>query len=116
MARPLPNTNAPASAKYQKTFHNVAPDAGPCSPVSSQGGSGASARAPARPSRPGGALTSSATTPEATNTQTISDSVQAVTTALTPNRAASSQSLPTVMRTSLQALRAMMAMTAAPTP
>ena len=60
--------------------------------------------------------TISATTPEARNSQMISDSVQAVVSALTPNSAHSSRSFPRVSFTSLSALRAMMAMTAAPMP
>ena len=29
MARPLPNTNAPANAKYVRIFHSIGPDAAP---------------------------------------------------------------------------------------
>ena len=57
-----------------------------------------------------------ATTPESRNTQTISLSVQAVTSALTAKIPHSSQSRASVILTSFTALRAMMAMTAAPIP
>ena len=46
----------------------------------------------------------------------ISDSVQAVVIALTANSPHSRRSLPSVIFTSLSALRAMMAITAAPMP
>ncbi len=66
--------------------------------------------------RRGGAFTSTAMTPLARKTQTISDSVQAVTTVLTPNSTHNSASFASVIRTSFTALRPMIAMTAAPIP
>src|SRR5215471_9428884 len=76
---------------------------------------GRSALVAAAPQR-GGIRTISATTPLARNSQTISDSVHAVATVLTANRTQSNRSRASVSLTSLMALRAMMVMTAAPTP
>jgi hypothetical protein len=50
------------------------------------------------------------------NTQKISDSVHAVTSALITKRSQSRRSRPSVILTSLAALRTMMAITAAPMP
>ncbi len=61
-------------------------------------------------------MMSKARTPLARNTQTTSDSVQAVITAATVNSDHRSLSRARVMRVSLTALRTMMAMTAAPMP
>jgi hypothetical protein len=68
-----------------------------------------------RPSR-GGARTSRFTAPPIRKIQTISEWVRTVTRALAVKISASSQSAPTATRTSFQALRARMAMTAAPMP
>src|SRR5215471_5072355 len=81
-------------------------------PVKMNGNHAAVVLAPQR----GGKRTTSATTPLPRKSQTISDSVQAVATALAVNSAHSRRSRAIVIRTSLTALRAMMAMTAAPTP
>ena len=116
MARPLPNTNAPASAKYQPIRHSVSLVAGPARPATSPGGSSTSPRAALGRRANGLARTTSASAPAPTNTQTISDSVQAVTSAATANRLQSSTSRPRVSRVNFTALRAMMAMTAAPMP
>jgi hypothetical protein len=81
IASPLPKTNSPAPAKYARIFHNTPTDAGPPRPVASPGAVGRNARA-----RVVGAVcrprTSIGTSPHNRNTQTISDSVQAVTSAL----------------------------------
>jgi hypothetical protein len=57
-----------------------------------------------------------ATAPETRNNHRTSDSVQAVTMALIPNSVHRSQSRATVSFVSLYALRAMIAITAAPMP
>jgi len=62
------------------------------------------------------ALTRTPMIPQSTNNQTISDLVHAVVRAITTKIAQRSQSFPTVVRTSLIALRTMIAMTAAPIP
>ena len=54
--------------------------------------------------------------PEATKTQMISLAVQAVTMRLTAKSAQSNRSRPSVVRASLAALHAIIAMTAAPMP
>jgi hypothetical protein len=63
-----------------------------------------------------GALTIIETSPQSRNSHTISDSFQAVVTASAANSAHSNQSFFSVLRMSLYALRAMIAITAAPTP
>jgi hypothetical protein len=60
--------------------------------------------------------TTKTSSPLARKTQMISDSVQAVMMALPAKTAQSSRSFLMVKRTSLKALRAMIAMTAAPMP
>jgi hypothetical protein len=113
MARPLPNTNAPASVKYHAMRHRVSPAAGPWRPVTSPAGN-ATPRADAlgvpMP------LAKTAIAPAARNTHTISDSVHAVTIADTAASAHRRRSRPRVIRVSFAALRAMTAITAAPTP
>src|SRR5438477_12590097 len=64
----------------------------------------------------GGALTNIAITPHSKKSHTISDLVQAVVIASAVKIAHSSQSIPTCPRTSLIALRTMIAITAAPIP
>ena len=64
----------------------------------------------------GGARTSQTSTPAPRNIQTISDLVITVTAALTRKIAHSNQSLPMFLVVSLQALIAMIPITAAPTP
>ena len=64
----------------------------------------------------GGPRVSAGMSPHNRNTQMISDSVQAVTTALAAKMAHRSRSRPSVIRTSFSTLRAMMAITAAPIP
>src|SRR4051812_8342020 len=114
MASPLPNTNAPASAKYQAIFHKVASTAGPAKPVIDHAGSGMSSSAASAAPRLGAALINSATTPLATNNHMTSDSVQAVTTALVANSTHNRGSRASVSFVSLCTLRAMIAITAAP--
>src|SRR2546428_1136503 len=83
MASPLPKTNSPAAAKYQKTFHSTPRDATPLSPATSHAGQGVTRSAW---DGDAGRVRSRATTgtnPEATNSHTTSDAVQAVTTRLT---------------------------------
>ena len=86
----------------------------PWSPESSQ--TGASASAAEREATAGRPRTARPMTPPVTKTQTISDSVQAVMVAAARKMDHSSQSRASVIRTSFQALRAMIAMTAAPIP
>src|SRR6185369_2509323 len=97
MASPLPNTNVPASAKQDAMRQRTDAGASPCTPVSSHG-QGTSTSAEDAVDRP---RASSATTPQSTNSHTTSDSVHAVTNALTRNSAHSSQSLPSVLFVSL---------------
>src|SRR5688500_1114362 len=112
MASPLPNTNAPASAKYQPIVARVPAVAGPWMPVRLQSGSTTAAD----PVKVGGAFTSMARSPAPTNNHTISDSVQAVTSALTAKIAHINRSLLRLIFVSFHALRATMAITAEPTP
>jgi len=70
----------------------------------------------AAPARGNGVRTSITATPEARKIQSTSCSVQAVTTALTRNVPQRRKSRASVILTSLNALRAMTAMTAAPMP
>ena len=112
MASPLPKTNAPASAKYQ-AMRQSSPTPGPRIPEKSQVGT-SSADKVAGDGRH--AFARSATNPQPKKIQMNSFSVQPVTIALTANKAMRTGSLPTVDRASFQALRAMMAMTAAPIP
>jgi hypothetical protein len=81
-----------------------------------QAGSQVSPRAVAPGPSRGGAFTSIDTTPHRRKTQTISDSVQAVVRALAANTNHSRWSLPIVRPVTLQVLRTMMAITAAPMP
>ena len=71
---------------------------------------------PERRENTGGAFTIMVATPQSTNSQTFSDAVHAVTSAITPKMAHRKQSLRRVDFTSLTALRRMMAITAAPIP
>ena len=106
MARPLPKTNAPASVKYQAIRQSVSCVAGPERPVKRIGGASGIPRA----TDPLGSRrdrTSTARIPAPRKTQTISDSVQAVTSAATANSPHRSASLPSVSRVSLKAPRAM---------
>jgi hypothetical protein len=112
MASPLPKMNAPASANSHAMRPRLPSGAGPCSPVTSQGHGATTSVAPARR----GLLATSATTPQRTKSQTSSDSVHAVTRALARKSTHRSQSLPSVLFVSFHALRAMIAMTAAPMP
>lgn len=85
MASPLPKTNKPAPAKYQTIVQRVTPDAGPANPKATAGQGAMTGTLPG--ARLGGpARTSIATTPHAMNTHTISDSAQAVTSALPADR------------------------------
>src|SRR5262249_43631964 len=88
--------------------------AGPCSPETSQTGPRASPVD--RNPRAGRPRTTSPRMPPARNTHTISDSVHAVTTPATRKIAQRSGSLASVIRTSFQTLRPMIAITAAPMP
>src|SRR6266851_2800563 len=113
IARPLPNTTAPAPVKNQRIFNRTGMVAGPSRPASSHCvGKIARVEAP----RQNGVRTSMATTPESRKTHTISLSVQPVTSALMAKIAHRSQSRARVILTSFTALRAMIAMTAAPIP
>ena len=115
IASPLPKTNSPAPAKYTRIFQSTPSDVGPPSAVASPGTAGMHARA-----RDAGALSrprrSIGTSPHNRKTQMISDSVQAVTSALAVKSTQSNRSRPSVIRTSFRTLRAMMAITAAPIP
>src|SRR5439155_8505569 len=88
IANPLPNTKAPAFKKKRNRTPTVAIDARP----------------------------NIAIAPHSKKSHTISDLVQAVVIASAVKIAHRSQSLPTVPRTSLIALRTMIAITAAPIP
>ena len=114
IASPLPNTNAPAFAKNTQIVESVAGVAGPPRPLTSHGRGRQNAAVVATAGRRPRA--SSAATPEAMKSHTSSDSVQPVTSAFTTNSIQSSGSPATVERVSLYALRAMIAITAAPTP
>src|SRR5688572_18318739 len=122
MASPLPKTNAPASAKYHAMLHSVPAEAAAPNPVIDQAGhdhpTGSDKALMADAARPhlGGALMNKESTPLPKNNHTISDSVQAVTTALTMNRAQSRRSLLSVILPNFHTLRPMIAMTAAPMP
>src|SRR5881396_1694525 len=113
---PRPNTNSPAAAKYANSFQSTPTDAAPVRPDVSQAGHAATSsvlvgiagRARARASR--------GINPEATKTQMISLAVQAVTMRLTAKSPQSNRSRPKVVRASLAALHAIIAMTAAPMP
>ena len=101
IARPLPNTNAPASAKYQRDRpERRSSAAGPCRPVSEPRRQRARAPRAAR-GRGRRARRAARRRPRARKTQTISDSVQAVTTALTAKSAQSRRSAPSVSASSL---------------
>ncbi len=115
MASPLPNTNAPASVKYQAIRHS-SPGFGPRSPATSQPNHGAIESAVVVLWDGSHAFAISARRPQPRNTHRISFSVHAVTSALATRIRMSSGSLPTVRRPSLTALRAMIAITAAPMP
>jgi len=92
IARPLPNTKAPASAKYQKIFQNSVSGVGPCRPVVSHRGIAVNTVALGNER----ARRTKTSTPDSKNSQTISDSVHAVTTALIPNIVHTNSSLPNV--------------------
>src|SRR5207253_7728218 len=104
---------APAAAKYQPIVHSVPASAEPASPETDQAGRAITPSAAAPPDF-GRALIAIATTPLPRNSQKISDSVQPVTTAETPNSPQRSGSRASVIFASLNALRAMIAITAAP--
>jgi len=92
--------------------HSVALDAGPSRPVTSSGHGNSAATGAERT----GKRATSITTPLRRNSQATSDSVQAVTSALSAKIAHATRSPPSVERMSFQALRPMIAMTAAPMP
>ncbi len=111
MASPLPKTKAPALAKNQKSENPVvAPP--PLVAASATGGRTTSSDA----RRVFHIWIIQATTPPPVMSERISVCVTAVASALTTKIAQSSPSRPSVRRTSLYALRRMMAMTAAPMP
>src|SRR5882672_1973464 len=84
IAKPLPNTNAPALRKYKNTEATAPVDTEPASPPRIHGPkSGALARLMCNF---GGALTNIATNPDNTNSQTTSDCVQTVVIANAPKR------------------------------
>src|SRR5574340_776997 len=90
--------------------------AGPVSPDQSQGGAVASSEDAAILLGWAAMRTAKVTTPAPINSQTISDAVQTVTPARTRNRSHARRLAPRVLFASFQALLAMMAITAAPTP
>ena len=96
-------------------MRHSSPAPGPCKPVTSQGKNGRTTAAVVA-LRSWMVFTPSARAPAPRKIQMISFSVTAVTMPLTAKIPMSSLSRPTVMRMSLTALRAMMAMTAAPMP
>jgi hypothetical protein len=105
MARPLPKMKAPAWAKKRRI---VASSSGVAATAKQAGAE--------RLSHAGGAWATIVTTPESRNSQAISDSVQAVTTAITAKITHCSLSLAIVSFASLYAASTMMPITAAPTP
>ncbi len=110
IASPLPNTNAPASAKNQVMRTSALEPAIPLRPVRSQL-AGPSAKAASQTlgisgriraeARAGRLRASTTTIPESRNSHAISLSVQPVTTALVANTAHRSRSALSVRRTSL---------------
>src|SRR5882724_8880299 len=90
--------------------------AGPESPDHNHGGIPAIKEAAERPLRSVAALMARATTPAPMKTHAISDSVHTVTAAVMKNRIHESRFEPSVLLVSFQALLAMTAITAAPTP
>src|SRR5213075_992337 len=116
IARPLPNTNSPAAAKYPNTFQSSPTDAAPVRPDVSQPGHGATSSVLVGIDGLARARVSRGINPEATKTQMISLAVQAVTIRLTAKSPQSNRSRPRVVRASLAALHAIIAMTAAPIP
>jgi hypothetical protein len=115
IARPLPNTKAPASVKYQPIRQSVSGVAGAARPVIRTGGSAIAPSTGERP-RSSGERTRTASSPAPRKTHRTSDSVQAVTIAAIENSPHSRMSRPSVRRVSFTALRAMTAITAAPMP
>src|SRR5215813_2668986 len=113
MASPLPNTNNAALAKYARIVTNEVAVAEPAA-VGRRTGKSVDTFDGATCGNPNRAITG--TTPLAMNNQTTSVCVQAVTTTLMLKRTQSRRSRPRVVRTSLRALLAMIAITAAPTP
>ncbi len=85
IASPLPNTKRLAPAKYERIFQSTPTDAGPPRLAAIPGATGRSARAGVAGvvCRPRSSI---GTSPHTRKTQMISDSVQAVTTALTAKR------------------------------
>ncbi len=116
MASPLPKTTAPAPMKKTRIFHSTGRVAGPSSPATNQCGGTKSIAVVRNRSQLGGVRISIAATPAARKIQRISFSVQPVTIALTMKMIQSRRSRARVSFTSLVALRAMMAITAAPIP
>src|SRR2546426_7098874 len=94
MARPLPNTKAPALAKNRKKASSVPAATGPCKPETSQSAPGNHVAHRRERNKAGGDLMAMAMTPHSTNSSTNSESVQAVVTATTANMAQRSQSFP----------------------
>jgi hypothetical protein len=102
----------PPAAKYQKNLAAVLKFATPETPAKSHTGITAAATALAADCLRNRTFA----TPNRKKSKTTSDSVQAVTNALIPKTAHKIQSVAIVDFASLQPLRAMMAMTAAPIP
>src|SRR5262249_28652415 len=109
-------TKAPASVKYQRMVHSDCPVAGPWSPLINHTTSDGGRIDIARAVNQGQQRTSNTSTPLARKTQMISDSVQAVINALPTKTTQSKRWGLSVSRTSLKALRAIIAMTAARIP
>src|SRR5206468_2958261 len=116
MASPLPNTKSPAAAKYANTYQSTPTDAAPVRPDVNHAGHGATSSVLVDIDGHARARASRGINPEATKSQMISLAVQAVTMRLTAKSPQSSRSRPSVVRASLAALHAMIAMTAAPMP
>src|SRR5207249_5387394 len=78
IARPLPNTNSPAAAKYQNTFQSTPTDTAPVRPDVGHAGHGATSSALLGSDGRARVRASSGRNPEATTSQMISLAVQEI--------------------------------------
>src|SRR6267143_5572247 len=101
MAKPLPNTKAPAFRKNRKRVPTVVAVAAPAAPVNSFSSPTKAGAARCESFHRGGALMDIEMSPQSRKSQTISDSFHAVVTASAVKSAHSSQSFFNVERISL---------------
>src|SRR5206468_5567648 len=106
IASPLPNTKTPASPKYPAIRRTAGHDATPWTPANIHDGVASENTDDLASLHPGGVRTNQTSTPLKATTQTTSFSVQAVRIAFTPSTTHRSQSRPTDLPISLNALRA----------